>query len=329
MTLFTFCFYCRFRDDDSDEKMLPCITFCSLTSFKSEKYFWKESDFLANAYTKEEIFESSYLRELNSSIIIHEIRSDYYGRCYTVQYLQPVKANKQWIVKLNRKTDLQAYLHRCGEETLLASSSIPIEIAIVPIAVEKREDFPYARLAISEKETKYLDRKQSPCRVYDKESFVECCKNAFERFSTAKVKCTTAGLVNVTISKTLTECSSDSDAHETFYIFSFLFQNISKKLAELGCPLPCKQTTYKTNLQYFHANKWVDPNNSIPRPQNHLYLDVLYETLLVEEGIEAYVYDLGSFLAQAGGNLGLCLGFSCLSALLAFLQIIKQKYFLE
>jgi hypothetical protein len=32
-------------------------------------------------------------------------------------------------------------------------------------------------------------------------------------------------------------------------------------------------------------------------------------------------------LAQAGGNLGLCLGFSCLSVLLASINFIKKTYF--
>ena len=25
-----------------------------------------------------------------------------------------------------------------------------------------------------------------------------------------------------------------------------------------GCPVPCKQTTYGLNLNYFHKNSWID-----------------------------------------------------------------------
>jgi hypothetical protein len=40
-----------------------------------------------------------------------------------------------------------------------------------------------------------------------------------------------------------------------------------------------------------------------------------YATLSVEEQTETLVFDIGSLLAAAGGNLGLFLGFSCLSLL--------------
>jgi hypothetical protein len=36
---------------------------------------------------------------------------------------------------------------------------------------------------------------------------------------------------------------------------------------------------------------------------------------LVQKQVEVLVYDFGGFIAAAGGNLGLCLGFSCLSIL--------------
>ena len=51
-----------------------------------------------------------------------------------------------------------------------------------------------------------------------------------------------------------------------------------------------------------------------------------YSTLDVEERIETLVYDAGNFLAAAGGNLGLLLGFSCLSTVFGFINII-QEYF--
>jgi hypothetical protein len=46
--------------------------------------------------------------------------------------------------------------------------------------------------------------------------------------------------------------------------------------------------------------------------------------LLVEEQIERLAYDFGNFLAAAGGNLGLFLGFSCLPMLLGFISIFKK-----
>jgi hypothetical protein len=41
--------------------MLPCITFCPWSAFKSGQYYYKESDFLSNTFAKEEIFEKSFV----------------------------------------------------------------------------------------------------------------------------------------------------------------------------------------------------------------------------------------------------------------------------
>ena len=51
-----------------------------------------------------------------------------------------------------------------------------------------------------------------------------------------------------------------------------------------------------------------------------------YTTLEVEVEVETYVYDIGSFLASVGGNLGLLLGFSCLTVIFASINIAKKVY---
>jgi hypothetical protein len=55
-------------------------------------------------------------------------------------------------------------------------------------------------------------------------------------------------------------------------------------------------------------------------------IDLFYSTLVIEERVETLVYDVVNFLAAAGGHLGLFLGFSCLSVLLAAIQVLKNKY---
>jgi hypothetical protein len=49
-----------------------------------------------------------------------------------------------------------------------------------------------------------------------------------------------------------------------------------------------------------------------------------YATLSVEEQTETLVFDIGSLLAAAGGNLGLFLGFSCLSLLFSLLDYLAS-----
>ncbi len=45
----------------------------------------------------------------------------------------------------------------------------------------------------------------------------------------------------------------------------------------------------------------------------------------VEERTETLIYDLVGVLAAAGGHLGLCLGFSCLTLVLTILEWIELK----
>ena len=55
-----------------------------------------------------------------------------------------------------------------------------------------------------------------------------------------------------------------------------------------------------------------------------LYFSIGYESFIIEVSIETLLYDIGSFLAAVGGNLGLFLGFSCLSVLLGFVSMFKK-----
>jgi hypothetical protein len=50
----------------------------------------------------------------------------------------------------------------------------------------------------------------------------------------------------------------------------------------------------------------------------------VYETHSVEELFEMIVFDIGSLLVGAGGNLGLFLGFSCLSIVFSLLDYIPM-----
>ena len=57
----------------------------------------------------------------------------------------------------------------------------------------------------------------------------------------------------------------------------------------------------------------------------YFHLKIDSSSLDVEEKVETLVYDIGSFLAAAGGNLSLMLGFSCLSVLLNIIILLESK----
>jgi hypothetical protein len=82
---------------------------------------------------------------------------------------------------------------------------------------------------------------------------------------------------------------------------------------------------FNFKLNFYHVNTWQDVDDDFPKSDDNFLLCLYYSSLMVEERIETFVYDFGNFLAAAGGNLSLSLGFSCLSALLAFVRYLKQR----
>ena len=74
-------------------------------------------------------------------------------------------------------------------------------------------------------------------------------------------------------------------------------------------------------MKYQHGNKYISLGE-VDRSKT-FYVSVSWDTLLVEEEVEALVYDEVNFVAAAGGNLGLLLGFSCFGlteTLIAYLK---------
>lgn len=59
---------------------------------------------------------------------------------------------------------------------------------------------------------------------------------------------------------------------------------------------------------------------------SHFSLSVWMSTLKVEDETEYVVYDNSNFLAAIGGNLGLFLGFSCLSAFIAIIKHMSKLF---
>lgn len=80
------------------------------------------------------------------------------------------------------------------------------------------------------------------------------------------------------------------------------------------------------NVRKYHATSWKVYDDSAMEDiyQTGVSLSLSYESLIVEERIESLVYDAGSFLSAIGGNLGLFLGFSCLTMLLGILKLAEK-----
>ena len=95
----------------------------------------------------------------------------------------------------------------------------------------------------------------------------------------------------------------------------------------LGCPIPCLQLQYTFTLSEIHQNNWIDPKNTFSPEFVKEYYSIFasFETMDIEKHEENLIYDSGSFFAAVGGNLGLFLGFSCFSIIVAAIDFVAKK----
>ena len=121
------------------------------------------------------------------------------------------------------------------------------------------------------------------------------------------------------------ECQNLSEARQSAKVFDDLKWKGTTLMTD-QCPLPCVQKSYNFHLEYSHRNQFVEkPNASqVETLNSSFYLTISLESLMVEERVEALVYDKVNFVAAAGGNLGLFLGFSCFSVLLALIKQVRK-----
>ena len=118
-------------------------------------------------------------------------------------------------------------------------------------------------------------------------------------------------------------CKDKPSAIHTYRKLVDITYTPAKKTWLSACPIPCKQTIYTTKIKNIHRNT-VFELSQVYENVNVFYLLISYDSFVVEVSVETLVYDIGSFLAAVGGNLGLFLGFSCLSVLLGFIKFFEE-----
>jgi len=184
-----------------------------------------------------------------------------------------------------------------------------------------------AYVSLSERQTILTVNTQHYCLHWSMDEFLHCTRELFMEETLPKINCTIyhykefidPDLVN------LSRCISNNSAAETYdflseHLYSFLFYNNSK------CLVPCTQTSYKFELNYFSKNSIFDPLKKQYFSNNNFHLVIFYRKLEIEERTEALVYDIGTFLSAAGGNLGLLVGFSCLSVIFAAIDGLGELF---
>ena len=119
-------------------------------------------------------------------------------------------------------------------------------------------------------------------------------------------------------------CKDEATARLSYEKFEEIVAAFVANTFAFGCPLPCQQSVYNIKLRYFHHNDIE--NIAGLEGENVFFFQFYSNSLVVEERVEMLVYDLGNFLVAVGGNLGLWLGFSCLSVLLSFINFLNDKF---
>ena len=69
-----------------DKLQFPVLTFCPSIAFKNRGYFYKEEDFMANVFTKEDLFGDETLQDFmnQSQFIYKETRSELLGNLMVI-----------------------------------------------------------------------------------------------------------------------------------------------------------------------------------------------------------------------------------------------------
>ena len=183
-------------------------------------------------------------------------------------------------------------------------------------------------LELTETRTTFLSKTNQPCGKYSDEEFVNCSKKAILETLIPKISCITYSIkefVDSNLAK-LPECKSKKRALTTFETFTNHIDDYISRTSEFGCPVPCKQKSVKYDLEYFSKNTYFEPDEKKYVDNDIFQLIVSFKTMNIEAKKETYVYDNVNFLTAAGGNLGLFMGFSCLSIIFSLIDNLNQLF---
>ena len=136
------------------------------------------------------------------------------------------------------------------------------------------------------------------------------------------INCTVPGLEEIIGShSSVPECKDNISAFDTVKKYISVSYKFLENPNSLECQKPCLHTIFRSRVKKEHITSWVSDIE-----EDSFYLRIIYSTLNIEQNVETLAYDIGSFLTAMGGNLGLFLGFSCLSCILASIDFFAEKF---
>ena len=309
----------------NDKLQFPVLTFCPSIAFKNPGYFYKEEDFVAQVFKKEDLFGEETIQDfLNQSQFIYkETRSELLGLCHTVQFL-PAVGQQDWTLKpfwVKRNQDLKVYLHDKDEEFWLWRAIFPVSIETVDLKVNSSPHDLIADLTLRKSETHYKSRNEHGCKEYSgNETFTQCAMNQFPAFLRLhNVTCMTATqnfphLADFPQCEFTNEKESGAFQSDTANVL----RRFINELDDLGCKRTCISTIYSPVVNTF--------NQGLAGSKDLFAIHAYFVSTSVVISREFYVYDSITLLTSVGGTLGLLLGYSVLSMVLFCIDNVEKMW---
>ena len=323
----------RFRDDQVTSKKFPCLTFCPWPAFRKRGFYYNDKMLKENTFDLEDVFQNTTVVELNNKTLydVKELKNYMTGRCFIVCPLRKYSKVEPVTFLLKKSWDINLYVHAKEDAFWFMLSNFPTLMAQTLLPIQRKEGSSIEMLLLSESEVTTRNQDSSKCKMYEKNEnphseFISCSKTYFGSILRPILNCLLPGFEDLLPEKELKECSNLAEGLNATENFDNVKWASNQNL-DLMCPHPCLQKGYNLKIEFMHRNTWIDSRNFFGEQViNSTYLlNVAFESLLVEEKVEALVYDGVSFVAAAGGNLGLFIGFSCFSVLIALVKLFKKK----
>ncbi len=156
--------------------------------------------------------------------------------------------------------------------------------------------------------------------------FLTCCKQQIWDSLRSQITCLIPGLEEIVPSQQdINICSNKTLATNVYNKYSKTTRDLLR--FNVRCPVPCRQQSFDVKVDFFDKNSFIDVEGTYPQNvlDSTVFVSICYSSILIETRVETYLYDLGNFLTSAGGNLGLLLGFSCLSVFFVILKCLQRS----
>ena len=123
-------------------------------------------------------------------IIITEIRTPTFGKCFTLKVTKPLSINETLILAIKRSWDLKVFVHNDGEEFWLPWSPRGSLANKFRLNMKSDTEAALTYLFVAEKQVNYFNKKAKPCNESSSGSSREAILSdaAYHRFLKSLIK---------------------------------------------------------------------------------------------------------------------------------------------